>query len=193
MEMDRTTLMLSMACMCAAAFAACSGADVGGVISPDASMHSAGKSGQAAIGSAGRGGRNAATGGGNAPGDGQATSVKCGSATCMSPAAAMGFITACCADEATSTCGTAAMGGACAKPIPDDPRCPGIDVMGVIMLPSCCSQNGMCGIDASMFGMPGCVDLGVAAKQAMSMGGGIALPSPRACDGADGGADDAGS
>jgi hypothetical protein len=102
----------------------------------------------------------------------------------------MGFISACCVDAASSTCGTSAMGGACAKPVPSDPRCPGLDVMGFIMLPSCCTQ-GQCGIDASMFGMPGCVDLASAAKQAASMGmsGGVQLPAPRACDDTDAGAE----
>ena len=140
------------------------------------------------------GGRTAGRSGG--AGTGQVGSVKCGTATCTSNPQAMGFITACCADEGTSTCGTSMMGGACAKPIAGDPRCP--SVSGVISLPSCCDQNGMCGIDPSMFGMPGCVELGAAAERAMmsmqGMGFNIMFPAPRACDATDldGGADDAG-
>jgi hypothetical protein len=54
--------------------------------------------------------------------------------------------------------------------------------MGFIMLPSCCT-NGQCGIDASMFGMPGCIDLASASQQAAGMGmaAGITLPAPQAC------------
>jgi hypothetical protein len=146
---------------------------------------SAGKGG--ASGKAGAGGSGAA-GGGTTP---SAGAVKCGSATCEAPAAAMGFISACCADEATSTCGmTSLMGGQCTMPGKTDPRCPAISAMG-FMIPSCCTAQGMCGVDASMFGFGGCTDLESAAKQSM---GGSTIPAPRRCDEADGGADsDAGS
>jgi hypothetical protein len=184
----RSPRALSAAWICLAALAACSGDDANAT---DAGP-SAGKSGGGGS-HAGHGGSTAGRSGSGAAGSSQAGGVKCGSMMCMASGPAAGFIDACCADEATSTCGTSIMGNPCSKPVADDPRCPGVNVMGFIMLPSCCAQNGMCGIDASMFGMPGCVDLATAAKQAMSMGGGADLPAARACDGADGGAEDAGS
>lgn len=191
MKTDRATLMVCSVWLCMAVVAACGDDDAATGGKSDAGM--AGKAGSAANGGRGGAGGRAGAGGkssvagrsGSAAVDpGQMTDVACGTATCSSTAAAMGFITACCADPATSTCGTATMGGSCAKPVPDDPRCPGLNVMGFVMLPSCCATNGMCGIDASMFGMPGCVDLAAAAMQAMSMGGGADIPSPRACDAA---------
>ena len=142
-------------------------------------------------GTAGNAGSGASGGSGGT--GGAAQSVACGSETCETPAGAMGFITACCADEATSTCGTSIMGNACAAEGESDPRCPSLDIMGFLMLPSCCTADNQCGIDAAMFGMPGCVDLATAGEQAEMMGGGmgITLPEPQACtDDTDAGADD---
>jgi hypothetical protein len=120
--------------------------------------------------------------------------VTCGSETCEAPAGAMGLIVACCADEAMSTCGTSFMGNACAAPGENDPRCPPLEIMGgFFMLASCCTDDDQCGIDASMFGRPGCVDLATAAEQAEMMGGGsgVELPEPRSCSGdTDAGSDD---
>jgi hypothetical protein len=129
-----------------------------------------------------------------APG-GSGQSVACGSSTCTAPGG--GFAMACCAEESSGTCGMSVMGGACSKPVAGDERCPPVSIMGAIMLPSCCTPEGLCGIDPSMFGMPGCVDLKSAAERSgMSgmMGGGIAItfPEPRSCDGADGDGDDEG-
>ena len=154
---------------------------------------SAGKGGSG--GGGGRGGAGGRSGAGTSGGGSgsSGTDVKCGSATCTSPGGMFGgFATACCADTATSTCGMSVMGAPCAKPATGDPRCPGLTVMGAIMLPSCCTM-GLCGIDASMFGMPGCVDLKTAAERSSMMGGsGTMIPAPRACDAADAGAADAG-
>jgi hypothetical protein len=101
---------------------------------------------------------------------------------------------ACCADEATSTCGTSVM-GLCAKPATGTSRgCPAFDLAGILMLPSCCTSKGMCGIDASAVGGPWCQDLGTAAERARLAGASIVFPAPRACDDADAGVqDDAGS
>jgi hypothetical protein len=154
---------------------------------PDSDAGNAGgKGGRGGAGGGGTGGRKSTTGTAGSSSD----AVKCGSMMCQSPAGAMGFITACCADEKTSTCGTSAMGGTCAVPSAGDPRCPKVEVMGFgITLPSCCTAQGQCGLDASMFGMPGCIDLATAATQAASMGMGMGgpLPAPRGC--ADTGAD----
>ena len=144
----------------------------------------AGKGGASARSTAGQGGAGSA-----APIE-PATSVKCGSMTCEASSLAMGFITPCCADEAASTCGTSIMGGACSVPSAGDARCPSIQAMGLFTIPSCCTPGGMCGIDASMFGFPGCTDLATAAMQSQMMGSGSDIPAPRACDGS--GAADAG-
>jgi hypothetical protein len=163
------------------------------------------KAGSAAVGGGGKGGA-----GGAKPASGGSTSssttptdmmsVACGSTTCQAAAGPIpGFATACCADESTSTCGMSVMGNPCSKPVQGDMRCPPVDIMGFIMLPSCCTPDDKCGIDASMFGMGGCVDLKSAADQAASMGGGmgftIMFPSPRSCSGGggDAGAADAGN
>jgi hypothetical protein len=143
-------------------------------------------------GKGGGGGKGGRAGGAGAAGGGMTMggAVKCGSTMCEAPAGAMGFISACCADEAKGTCGmTSLMGGQCSVPAKADPRCPTVSAMG-FMIPSCCTPQGMCGLDASMFGFGGCTDLDSAAKQAGAMGGGAStIPAPRRCDEADGGAD----
>jgi hypothetical protein len=152
----------------------------------------AGRTGES--GSAANSGRGATSGNGGSVASnlagtgvvpGATDPVQCGANTCTSPGGGFGgFISACCADEATSTCGMS-MGGPCAKPVASDSRCPGLNVMG-FTLPSCCGTDDMCGIDASMFGMPGCIELGKAAQQAMSMGGASAdIPPPRSCEGSE--------
>ena len=103
--------------------------------------------------------------------------------TCEASPITMGFITPCCADEATSTCGTSIMGNACSKQSEGDPRCPSIQAMGLFTIPSCCTPGNMCGIDASMFGFGGCTDLASAAMLSQMMGSGGDIPAPRACDG----------
>lgn len=124
--------------------------------------------------------------------------IQCGTATCVSPAAGFGFITACCANEGTSTCGTATPSGECMKPPVGDPRCPALNYRGLISVPSCCTQAGQCGLDATTFGMPGCRDLASASVQASSMFViGVSIPEPRPCDPvsaahADAGLEDAG-
>jgi hypothetical protein len=170
--------------MSAHAFAGC-GDDEGSNESPAPDGGTDASDSGGSGGTGGNGGSGGSGGTGGAP-----LSVRCGSETCETSAAAMGFITACCAVEATSTCGTSIMGNACAVAGESDPRCPALDIMGFIMLPSCCTDENQCGIDAAMFGMPGCVDLATAGEQAQMMGG-ITLPEPQACtDDTDGGTDD---
>ena len=190
--MQRAVRTLVLALMSAALIGSCGDDDSD---TPSNASAAGGSKGSADKGGAGDAGDKATTGtsGRGAPNSGgdtttntgaQSAPVKCGSTMCMPPAFPGGFITACCADETTSTCGTAMQGGACATPSMGDARCPTITVMGAFMLPSCCATNGMCGLDASMFGMPGCIDLAAAAAQAMSMGGGSTdIPAPRSCDG----------
>jgi hypothetical protein len=71
----------------------------------------------------------------------------------------------------------AAMG----PPVEPDPSCPKIAGLGGQNLPGCCTE-GMCGVDASNFGM-GCVELGRAAAQAMMAGFGLTFPAAQACGG----------
>jgi hypothetical protein len=84
------------------------------------------------------------------------------------------------------------MGGACRAPTSGegDPRCPNIGATGLGMIPSCCTEHGECGIDATQFGMS-CISLQEAIAGAMSMGTDVDLPAPRRCDAED--ADDAGA
>ena len=158
--------------------------DGGGMDGAIAGGGSGGRSGAGAGGRSGSGGASGSTGSGAA--------VECGEIECQSPGGPMGFMSACCFDAATSTCGTSAMGGPCSVPAKPDPRCPSVDIGGgVFMLASCCTDMGQCGIDATQFGA-GCVELAEAAAGAMMQGGGfmISFPEPRACEEFDGGVDD---
>ena len=110
--------------------------------------------------------------------------VKCGDTMCGAEGSGISSLLArpCCLDEANGVCGTSPItGGDCAKPVESDSRCPEVDVMGLLKLPSCCADN-RCGIDGAMFGMPGCTDLKVASSQLPVMGF-VTFPQPRTCDG----------
>jgi hypothetical protein len=106
----------------------------------------------------------------------------CGTKTCTVPEPA-GDLAACCIDPFTSTCGVQRPGGLCGTAQTNgDPRCPSIDIMGGLVLPSCCTDDDKCGINATMFGSMGCVELGTAAEMAKTMGGAnLMWPAPRAC------------
>jgi len=174
---------------------------------PDAGATQAGAAANGGQGGhGGHGGRSgpAARGGagstqGTFPALPQLITVPCGTALCVSPVAGFGFITACCADEGTSTCGTTTPNGACMKPPAGDPRCPALNFRGIVSVPSCCTQKGACGLDGAMYGMPGCTDLESAAQLVSSMRFlGVSVPEPRVCDPwgaahADAGVDDAGT
>lgn len=95
---------------------------------------------------------------------------------------------ACCADPFVSLCGAPIGERGCLLPSPEstsaDPRCPSVDVMGFFTIPSCCTADGQCGIDATNFGS-GCVSLAMAAEMAMQMGGGasfVTWPPPQPCE-----------
>ena len=123
--------------------------------------------------------------------------VECGATTCAAQGGGFaGFAMPCCADAAKGSCGMSFMGAACTVPSAGDSRCPTVQAFGGISIPSCCTMEGMCGLDASMFGFGGCTELGAAAMQAssMAMGMGGMIPPPRRCDDAsDAGVGDAGS
>jgi hypothetical protein len=147
--------------------------------------------------------------------------VKCGSKQCAPPAnllAALPFPTgiplpvACCADAATSQCGSQPSADAmCEPPAVPDPRCPGVDLGRLAALAGggtasmdamngCCAPDDKCGLDGTLFGR-GCVENAETATLLSSIplvGDLITVPAPRACDAppdeaeADGGAEDAG-
>lgn len=128
----------------------------------------------------------------------QTTVIPCGTAKCLSPVNVFGVfpVAACCADEDTSTCGLITGNDVCMRPFVGDARCPPLTFRGIISVPSCCNESGACGLDASMYGLPGCIELARAATLASGVPG-ISIPEPRSCSahtatGADAGDADAG-
>ena len=80
--------------------------------------------------------------------------VKCGTKTCK----ANDDGNPCCVDEGDAICGILAENTQCVTVA--DPRCPSVPNKDLGMdLVSCCTPDGMCGVDFSFFGQ-GCVDLG---------------------------------
>jgi len=138
-------------------------------------------------------------------GDMQVMSVPCGSNTCMGidiggltgglgggAAGGLGGLggmlggllpAPCCADEATSTCGTSNMGGACMPPPESDERCPEL-VTPIMNGASCCTDTGTCGLVDTLTGSGACTPLADVAMQLgfLSMFG-ISVPDPINCDG----------
>ncbi|HET6333066.1 MAG TPA: hypothetical protein VFG30_07620 [Polyangiales bacterium] len=127
-------------------------------------------------------GANSGASGRAADGDDADKGKTCGTKTCTVPEPA-GDLTACCLDPFTSMCGVQKAGGLCGTAQNNgDPRCPSVDIMGGLLLPSCCTDDDKCGINATMFGSMGCVELGTAAEMAKTMGGAnLMWPAPRAC------------
>jgi hypothetical protein len=116
----------------------------------------------------------------------------CGGETCGSPM--------CCADAFQSLCGLRVNARACLPPQPtsteSDERCPSVSINnGAFMIPSCCTEEMKCGINAQAAGM-GCISLeeviaytsgmgggdGGMAPMGMGMGFGIMWPEPKACN-----------
>jgi hypothetical protein len=145
--------------------------DAGGDRDKDAATRGGSGGRDAAVG--GKGGRDAAMNEAREP---EATRVECGASICEFSENTFGR--PCCADEAASTCGTSILGGAC-MPI-DDTKCPDINFPG-LPLPACCTSRGMCGIDTSKAGGPGCLDLATAAQRAREAGATVVFPAPRMC------------
>lgn len=132
-----------------------------------------------------------ASGGGMIGGEGLA----CGETRCTMPEGST--VEPCCRDAFAGECGMlGGFGGtSCVAIIPMDARCPPV-MAGPIMLASCCIDN-MCGVNAGMFGMASCIELGEAEQRAMEMammfggdedggtpGGGfmIDFPDPQTCE-----------
>lgn len=149
-------------------------------------------------GGSGGGGRGGSTGGKGGSGGGAASDKDGGASMTGNDASALdvdGGVPcgaevckpgACCADPFASLCGAPIGERACLIPSPEgvmsDMRCPSVNVMNLFTIPSCCTEDGKCGIDATNFGS-GCVELGVAAEMAAQMGGGfIEWPPPQDCE-----------
>jgi hypothetical protein len=143
--------------------------------------------GEAGDGEAGESGGEGGTGGDVVPLDAGASDAgdvtTCGSAVCVAPE--------CCDDAFVSRCGLRVGEKACLPPqmstTMSDERCPSVPISnGAFMIPSCCTEEGRCGIDANAAGM-GCIALEeVIAFTSMDGGGGIGAtimwPEPKACD-----------
>ena len=111
----------------------------------------------------------------------------CGAETCADPM--------CCADAFVSRCGIRVNARACLPPAPtstmSDERCPSVSIMnGAFNIPSCCTEDMKCGIDAAAAGM-GCISLEEVrafSTRNMADGGGggptagIMWPEPKACN-----------
>jgi hypothetical protein len=111
-----------------------------------------GAGGTAVAGSGGSGGGSmsvAGSGGvGGAGGRAAVAPVMCGSANCKASSA---FLTACCMDAATNTCGVMATGIGCALPGVPDPRCPNRPAAMGLTAKGCCNNN-QCG--GTLMGLP---------------------------------------
>jgi hypothetical protein len=109
--------------------------------------------------------------------------VACGKTTCELEEGETA--TLCCFDEFSAKCGMkqGMTGNACVMRVMSDNRCPSVAVAGgMFTLPSCCTADNMCGINAGVFtGGTSCTELGMAAMDPRGMGM-ITFPAPKACD-----------
>jgi hypothetical protein len=180
----------------------------------------------AVAGKGGSGGKGGA-GGSAVAGSAAPQPVPCGSTMCTPPAnpltgllgafgmggqvAGLPAPAACCLDEASGKCGTAAMEGAmCEAPAVADSRCMGFSLGalgGAIpgggaalgnLATGCCTESGMCGLDGAIFGR-GCVENSEVKAMLGAIpfvGNLLMVPAPIACDHPiiteDAGAEDAG-
>jgi hypothetical protein len=170
-----------------------------------------GESGSSGASGAGEGGTSGAgeggTGGGGSGGTGgtggtggmMAEPVVCGGETCGAPSNSA--VRACCV-ATTDVCGEMVLGGfagPCAVPIPPHPDCESA-MLRSLVIPSCCTAEGRCGISAMRFFMEPCTSIediiamgtdsdagagdGGAADDGGMMGSnplGSALPDPATC------------
>lgn len=120
-------------------------------------------------------GSAAGTGAGAIPGL-MMSSVTCGTATCMGFMIAGMGAAACCADEATSACGTM-QGGMCAAKPPVAELCPKIAPIFGMPVTSCCQPDNTCGVDGSTFGR------GCGPYSGLSRIPGAMVPPETMCDG----------
>lgn len=88
-------------------------------------------------------------------------------------------LTACCADQKAGICGTM-MGSSCSTGPTVDPSCPSVMIPVAGKVGSCCADNGMCGLDGSLFAM-GCVDYRSLTSSLGVLGGVLTLPPEQSC------------
>jgi hypothetical protein len=107
--------------------------------------------------------------------------VACGTKTCELQEDETA--TLCCYDEFSAACGMMNPTGGCVRRVTPDPRCESVSLAGgMFVLPSCCTADNMCGIQAGVFtGQMTCTELGAAAMDPRGMGM-IMFPPPKACD-----------
>jgi len=108
--------------------------------------------------------------------------VLCGTETCTVPEGST--VEACCFDAFTSTCGMMMPGSPnCVAVVTSFEGCPSLMAgMGIFNLASCCTEDGQCGLDASLFGTPGCTELSAVMAMVPAMAQGfITIPAPMAC------------
>jgi hypothetical protein len=107
-------------------------------------------SGSGGMSSGGSGGMSSSGTGGSMA----SAPVACGTAMCKGK----GYFRACCADEATSTCGVenTMLHVECAPPGVPDPKCPDRPAAMNMTAKGCCASDGVCGVFAS--GSP-CISL----------------------------------
>ena len=131
--------------------------------SPSASRPpSSGSGGQASkpsTGGAGAASRPASSGAGGQASQLPAGSVSCGKNTCTSSARYAGMAARpCCFESAAGICGTlVGTTGKCSRQPPADPACPShtdadAELPADSKLPGCCTESGVCGVDATVFG-----------------------------------------
>jgi hypothetical protein len=123
--------------------------------------------------------KSKSTGGQTGAGGAPAGSVGCGMNNCLPPEGS--DLTPCCKDAFASLCGVL-NGTTCADaPKPPPMGCPTLAPFMGITFAACCTMDGQCGIDLTMFGQ-GCVDIATALQMAQAMGQTITNPpAPASC------------
>jgi len=111
-------------------------------------------------------------------------SVACGKVICMPEEGETA--TLCCFDEFSAKCGMkqGMSGAACVMRVTPYKGCPSAMGMGGLTLPSCCTDDGMCGINAGAFtGSTTCTENSEAMMDAAERGAGnfITIPPAQAC------------
>jgi hypothetical protein len=95
---------------------------------------------------------------GSAGKSGAAAPIACGTKMCEP--ARPGLPASCCADPVKGICSALSVTQQCVAPPAADPRCPSVTLKAFNATSNgCCTEQGMCGSDASAAGM-GCIDLG---------------------------------
>lgn len=108
--------------------------------------------------------------------------VQCGERSCSQPVSLNRAMRPCCLDPQLGTCGYSLLtGNSCMLPPSDVAGCPAVELSAGLKLASCCTAEGQCGVNGTMFGLPACT--GLAAARALGQGSSpLSFPEPRACE-----------